>query len=64
MATEPLPTEPLAIEARAERWPIRGEFRTAKVTRRETTVVVVEARRGGSPRSRRMCALRWLRRNY
>jgi len=32
--------------ARVERWPIAGAFRTAKVTRRETVVVVVEARDG------------------
>jgi len=37
-----------AIEwrSRVERWPIAGTFRTAKVTRRETAVIVVEARRG------------------
>ncbi len=38
-----------AIEWRAsvERWPIEGAFRTAKVTRHETAVVVVEARADG-----------------
>lgn len=33
--------------ARVERWRIEGTFRTAKVTRRQTTVVVVEAHSGG-----------------
>lgn len=39
-----------AIEWRAsvERWPIAGAFRTAKVTRHETVVVVVEARADGA----------------
>jgi len=37
-----------AIEwrSRVERWPIEGAFRTAKVTRHETVVIVVEAHRG------------------
>ncbi|MAQ15420.1 MAG: dipeptide epimerase [Sandaracinus sp.] len=34
----------MKLAARVERWPIRGVFRTAKVARRETVVVVVEVR--------------------
>ena len=34
------------LAVRVERWPIHGVFRTAKVERRETTVVVVEVSEG------------------
>lgn len=38
----------IAWQTRVERWPIAGAFRTAKVTRHETAVIVVEAREGNA----------------